>query len=386
MLINFRGRLGLVLGMSVISCFDLISLIYLIIKYKTWRCIAQKTSEEEIEELTLLEKVKKWCLKSNIHGISNLVQTNHLFIKILYIGVLLTALIYCFDSFVENYKEYASNKISSKFWIKQPDNKTLYPAFSFCSWEQFDEKIFIEKVCFGKSGIKSFTNEEMSYRSYYNYIFCYTLNLNDSDTAFISSNGESEKCKFILNSTKILFSIHKQNEMLEYGHLFPYLHQNEELSVGLSRTSRKRLSIPNSICTNDWVNFNEPIYRFFKIYHPKNLFNKTYEYNPKMCKDFCLFLEISNQCNTSSPEKLYNDNSFFNSCGNDIYLNSIVNENCEKKCADTCDSELYDYNYAINSVKNDRITVNIYYDDDDIVETEDSHMISGINELIASIG
>jgi len=370
--------------MSCISFFDFIYLTYVLIKYKTCRCVEQRRAEENTE-FNLKETFKRWCLKSNIHGISNLIQTKHVFIKLLYIGALLAALIYCSITLVENYSIYVSNQITSKFSIIQHSNKTLYPAFSFCSFQPFDTKIFLQKHCFGKKDdVKTFNDTEISQRNFYNLTFCYTLNLNDSDLAFISDNGESEKCQFILNTSKILFIIHNQNEMIEYGNVFPYLHPGEELSVGLSKYSRKTLPQPYSFCTDDWI--NETIYKFFKNYHPKNLLNITYKYNPKMCKEFCTYFEASNKCNNFSAEKLYNDVSIFDSCAYEVSLNYRINQVCEKKCADTCETESYDYNYVINLNDKNQIIVYVYFDDGDIIEINDIPIIESINKLIGSVG
>jgi hypothetical protein len=162
------------------------------------------------------------------------------------------------------------------------------------------------------------------------------------------------------------------------------LHQGEELSVGLSKYSRKILPQPYGFCTDNWINI--PIYEFFKKYHQKNLLNITYKYNPKMCKEFCWYFEASNNCKNFSAEKLYNDVSIFDKCAYEVYLNYTISQVCEKKCADTCETESFDYNYVISLNEENQIIVYVNFDDGDIIEINDIPIIDSINELIGSVG
>lgn len=361
----------------------------MLIQLKSCCCVPQhNNNKKEVINLNLKEKIIKWCLQSNIHGVSNLIKSKYLHIKVIYILALLISTIFCTVFIVWNYLVFTSYHVSSRYSIIQGPDETFYPVFTICSTSKsFDKTAFFQKECFGEIGkTKKFNEDEMDYKNYYNTTFCYSMNLNKSNLAYIDNDGISHKCLFsikpsILNTAYI--AIHNQDRMPEHGDFFE-VSIGEEISIGLSRISRKTLEIPYGTCASDWDSVNKPIGDFYKKYYRRNIFNQSYQYNSKACKDYCYYQKMVSACKDSLPENIFELN-FLNNCSLQPNLNYDINIECEKECPEVCILESYDFNWQVNLNKNDLTNIYVYFDDNYISEINDIPTLQW-PELLASIG
>ena len=296
--------------------------------------------------------ISNWCLKSNIHGIQNLMLSNYLCVKIIWLLGIIGTVIVSLIILTGDFTIYFSYESRSKHSIER-NTEINFPAFTFCSQEDIkNEDILFEKICYDSFLTKNFSSSELIISNSINNYKCFSLNILEENVLATSSlDGNSGICIFSFNTVSDIFLyIHDQDIEPQYGERFTSF-LNEYLVIGLRMVHRIILSNPYSDCIDTWDSINLNI--------TKN-FEKNKKYNYKACKQYC--------------EQSYS-----------FLLDQSLSRKCRNACPEKCDDKFYEFSQSLNSFEKNKSGFAIFFDDTNINKVEDTATIDQ-DSLISSIG
>lgn len=284
--------MGIFLGMSLISVIDFIDVLFYISRKK----IGKQNQNKEIKQNFRVSNnnLTDWCANSNIHGVSKLVQSRHLVLKVVWCIGLVTCIIYCVYTLIKNMEIYFKYEVYSNYeQIRMI--RTPFPAITICTEENLeDDSIFLEKFCRNIEQHINLTVQDALIYPFGIGKYCYTFNsrfhknfsqIRQANAVF---NGNSASCFFLfsLNFTSNLhLYIHNETTLPPSGSYF-LLTTGEEAVFGIRRIYRKIFDSPYGKCVNEWKSIDKRIYDFYTKYpyHQRYVF----DYEQQMCLYYCV--------------------------------------------------------------------------------------------------
>ena len=361
--------------MSLLSAFDFLEFLFYKIyvklkrkksvKFSAWQMIILQKTSEKIS-------ITKWCLKSNIHGVQNLIRSKRLILKSIWLLAIISALSICLIIAINYFKIYYSFEIQSKHSIERK-TQINFPAFTFCSQENLtNNDVFYVKTCYDSLYTSVFDSSELALQKLAdtNYT-CYSLNIiqkerEENELAKASFDGNSGICVFSFNtSSEIILYIHRQDTLPNHGEKFTSF-LNEYFVIGLRVLNIIMQKKPYSDCVDSWDAIESSISE--DLIKNQDSIKYKHNYNQKACIEYCQKNYLNKSSNT---KKNLNTSSLF--------------LKCKTACPQKCNEEIYSFSKSLNSFEKNQSSFSIHFDDTNISKLEDVVKISK-DDLISSVG
>ena len=300
---------------------------------------------------------------STFHGLSKIVHSRFIILKILWVFIFITCFIFCIFGLLEHFENYYDYNVLT-FVDTGYERPVTLPAVTICGI--LDPFQTVLKKCIIRPDEKS--NPVLCDASYFSQInvpgyenSCFTykngFNLRGNETQITQSDGIRQRSGIIIE-LYVSNYVKGYDAFIHNQSLCALNEQNIKIlrktytEVGLRRTNILRMKKPYSNCV-DRNNFPGETFVYFK-----EVVNETL-YSQKLCHTFCIKNYLAKNCSGSFSKetKLYNRTS----CGT---LSNIF-KSCSEACVPECDSMIISSTVSTKNQKNiENLTIiDIYFEE-----------------------
>ncbi len=309
----------------------------------------------------LKNKTIELALASTAHGLPNIIKTENLICRIIWLTCFLlsiTCCVYNINNAIQDFLSYnVVTQIDTIF-----ETKSQFPSISFCSDPEFDSNLKLEK-----SILKCEINKDTSYDHFtsYNdthYGKCFRFNSQNKHSTILNSTQSGYEYGFQLKLNLENSATPEQNRILTiYIHNYSYApltiyNKGFQITAGnkylfnIERVFNLKLDNPYNDCLFDINTFelNKTIINY--------MLSKNISYSQRDCFELCFDIHFLNdntcKCNTYLGN-VYEDcviNSNNNKLVKDCYFTkriSFYNQNPDEYCSKYCPFECNSYNLNI---------------------------------------
>ncbi|CAF0969119.1 unnamed protein product [Brachionus calyciflorus] len=359
-------------------------------------------------------EIKESLLSSTSHGIPNMIRSDKLALRLMWIFFTIVSTGLCSYMIVQSIMNYLRFETTSKIQIHS-ETSSIFPAVTICNMNYFTSEYSAEFIGNLSLNISSYSyfdydkyftatqiimiNEELTSESYkfgdsfeklilhcklltidcnkkeywtyyYHQIYgnCYQINSDRENLIRLSRTGWFNSLSIILNisladgledlygSIGAIVMIHNQTTS-PLSAFAVAVAPGVETSIGISRQFKSSLPKPYSNCDGDTSNLNVFNSKLFQLIISKNI-----SYNQKLCIDLCFQDLIIQECRCfysgfpffgdNSIKRCFNDTQY--ECLNSKFENDFKDSNIVKDiCQPQCPLECNSMNYKIHYSFND---------------------------------
>ncbi|CAF0780208.1 unnamed protein product [Brachionus calyciflorus] len=330
----------------------------------------------------LISVIEDGLLNSTSHGIPNIIRSDNLILRVMWILFTVISTTLCSYMIVQNIINYFSFETTNKIQIHTETN-SIFPAITICNLNFFTSEYSVQFI----KNLALDTESDSAYFSYSQY-YTYMHTVSTSEELISNSHKFGDSFEKLILHCQLLTIDCKNKEYWNY-----YYHQmygncyqinakkenfirvsrsgwnnalniilNISLADGLEGLYAAIGAVPYSNCDGDTSNPNAFNSKFFKLIPSKSI-----SYNQKLCMDVCFQDLIIQQCkcyfgdfpfiSDESVKPCYSDTDYecINSkIGNDFKDSSVVNDICQPQCPLECDSMSYKIFYSFNNFINEK--------------------------------